>query len=228
MALSLTNTLGNICTEALALLNVIDDENAVPSEDMGRAAKQLQLMLRTWQTEGVTLWMRRELPITTVPSTASYDLSVNTISADQIIQVVILENGDTIQTPLREISRQHYLTLTDRTIEGKPTYYYPQFTGTDEDITLWPVPDDVYSLKVDYKLRFTGQDERTDVIELPDYWLEAAVWNLAERLLTPYGKDGTPMAQKVMGRAKDLYDTAAAFDVIQNGGGEVQFTPEWR
>jgi hypothetical protein len=228
MALFVTNTLGNICTEALALLNVIDNEASVPAEDMERAAKQLQLMLKTWQAEGATIWMRREVEFATVDGTAGYDLVDKSITTFEVVSAVIQESGDDERTQLRAISRQEYMRLSDHTLEGKPIYYLTQFTHNDEDITFWPVPDAIYDVKVDYKLAFTNQDERTDTLEIPNYLMEAAAWCLAERLLVPYGKSGTPMAEHIIVRAKDLYDTAMAFDVIQDGGGVVQFVPEWR
>lgn len=228
MALFVTNTVGNICTQALGKLNVIDDRNSVPAEDMEVAAKELQLMLKSWALEGAPIWMRREATINTVDGTAGYDLSANTVTTQEIIQIAILENGDSVQSLLTPISRQQYLALTDRTTEGKPVHWWPQFTNTDEDFTLWPVPDAVYNLKVDYRLSYTNQDERTDTLEIPDYMLDATIWGLAARLLPEHGMDGTPRGEHVMMRAADLYATAMAFSVIQDGGGEIQFRPDWR
>ncbi len=223
MALFVTNTLGNICTEALALLNVVGDEESVPARDMGRASKQLQLMLKSWAAQDVQIWMRRRDDISTVDGTAGYDLSTSSISTPEIVSVSIVESGDVNELPLRAINREQYLQIVDKTIEGRPVHYYPQFTENDEDINLWPVPDTVYTLKVDYRLAFTNQDERTDTVEIPDYWLEAASWCLAERLIVPYGKSGQPMADEIHSRAADLYATAAVRDITQDGGGEVQF-----
>jgi hypothetical protein len=121
------------------------------------------------------------------------------------------------------------MAISDRTTAGKPVYYWPQFTHNDEDITFWPVPDlSTYTLTVDYRLAYTDQDERTDVVEVPAYWLEAVSWNLAERLIVPYGKAGTPSAQHIIARAADLYANAAVFDAVQDGGAEVQFVPGYQ
>ena len=227
--LYVTNTLGNICTEALALLNVVDDEASVPAEDMARAAKQLQLMLQTWGINGPTIWMRREVEFSTVASTPSYDLVTDAaITTEHIVAVGRYESGEDVRSPLTPLSREAYIHLSDRTTEGPPTYYWPQFTSTDQDITFWPVPDAIYDIKVDYRLSFTNQDERTDVIELPYYFIEAAIWCLADRLIVPFGKANTAEAKIIIPRAYDLYATAAAVDVIQDGGGEVQFSPARR
>src|SRR5688500_3656252 len=104
MALYVTNTVGNLCTEALALLNVVDDEASVPAEDMDRASKQLQLMLKSWAAQDVQIWMRRESSaIDTVASTSNYDLSSNSLTSSEVVGVLIAENGDSVRTPLKAI-----------------------------------------------------------------------------------------------------------------------------
>jgi hypothetical protein len=229
MALYVTNTVGNLCTQALKKLQVVDDPNSVPAEDMDHAAQELQLMLKSWVMEGATIWMRRESSaIDTVAGTANIDLSTNSLTSSEVVGVSIAENGDSVRTKLKPISRADYFALSDRTTEGKPVYFWPQFTSTDQDITLWPTPDAVYDIYIDYRLDFTSQDERTDVIEVPDYMLDAIVWNLAARMLPEYGKSGKPEGQHIIAQAKDLKDTAMTYDTIQDGGGVVTFVPDWR
>ena len=78
-------------------------------------------------------------------------------------------------------------------------------------------------MKLDNKLRFTNQTVTTAEIEIPRYWLKATIWCLARDLTAPYGFVGTPLGMKFEAEAQKLYDTAAAFDNIQQGGGELRF-----
>jgi hypothetical protein len=189
----------------------------------------LQLMLKSWAAQDVQIWMRRESSaIDTVAGTAGYDLSSNSLTSAEVVGVSIAENGDDVRTKLKPISRADYFALSDRTTSGKPVYFWAQFTATDQDITLWPTPDAVYDIYIDYRLDFTDQDERTDAIEVPGYWMEAISWCLAERLIVPYGKSGTPLAQEIHARAADLYANASVMDIRADGGGVVTFVPDWR
>ena len=92
-------------------------------------------------------------------------------------------------------------------------------------MTLWPVPDATYKIRLDLKKPFTELDGENDAIEVPGYWMRAIVWSLAEELIPDFGLSGTQDAAMISVKAEDFRQTAAAHEVVQDGG-EVRMVPD--
>ena len=226
MAYYVTKTMSSIVSEALGLLNVVEAQDEPDNVDMQRGAKALQMMLESWQAEDLTLWMRRRNELYITEGLADYDLSDTGDNVIELLYASLVDPDDEeeAETPLSIISRQDYLEQTNKLTEGTPTMVWLSYDEDDTaTVTFWPTPDDDYKVKLDYKLRFTNQTVTTAEIEIPRYWLKATIWCLARDLTAPYGFVGTPLGMKIEAEAQKLYDTAAAFDNIQQGGGELRF-----
>lgn len=228
MTFYVTKTATGLVTEALAMLRVIDENAPLQGFDLERGSKHLDMMLKSIQAEGATLWMRRRECLDLVEGTADYVLSDEGITTIEVVQASI---GTPDSTPDDElivsiVSRSDYMDMPGKDIQGRPTQIW---FHTDEDegaqVTVWPTPDASYVLKLDHREPFSSITDTNAEIEVPDYWVEAIVYGLAKRCAFPFGRTGTPTYQEIKDLAKDLYDTAAAFDIIQDGGGEIRFAP---
>lgn len=109
---------------------------------------------------------------------------------------LVNENGNEI--PMRRLSRQEYMNLSDKTTEGSPyTYYFDKLEGIDNISSSNPVmyvytePDNLREyLKYDVVKTIDDIDTvGSDNFYFPDEWLEAITYNLAVRLATAYGKE---------------------------------------
>lgn len=228
MTLYVTKTIRDLVTEALRVLNVVEGTSEPTAGDMLRGARALQTMLKTLQSEGMTIWLRRDADITIAESVADYDMANEGLSIRELVYASIIEEDDEEEheQPLAILSRLDYKQQPDKAVQGKPTQVYFNVTETDQTLIFWPTPDDTFTVRIDYRQEFTNQTDENDEIEVPDYWIEALIYKLAERLLIPYGFSGTPTSQEVRFMSKDLYDTASAFDVVQDGGGIIHFVPD--
>ena len=92
-------------------------------------------------------------------------------------------------------------------------------------VTVWPVPDQDYVLFLDHREPFSNITNAATEIEIPDYWMGAVIYNLQVRCAMAFGVSGTVRYNEIKILAKDLYDTAAAMDIVMDGGGEVRFAP---
>ncbi len=228
MALYVTKTMSSIVSEALLLLNKIDAQDEPDDTDMARGCRTLQMMLEAWQAEGLNLWMRRRGEIFLTDGIAEYDLADTGDDAVELLHISLVDADDDEESEgtVSIISRQDYLEQPNKLTEGRPNMVWFSYNEDDEaTLTFWPVPDDEYKVKVDYKTRFTNATVATTEVEVPRYWLKAVIYSLADDLATAYGMVETVRGQKINAKAKELYDTAAAFDNIQQGGGDIRFVP---
>lgn len=216
-----------LVTEALAMLGVIDENAALQPFDLERGTKQLGLMLKSIQAEGATLWMRRRLTVDLIEGDVDYILSDNSITALDVVQATVSTDEEgTDELPVTMISRRDYMDFPDKTATGRPVQVW--FHSDEDDgptVTVWPVPDASYVLNLDHREPFSNITNPSSEIEIPDYWMEAIVYGLAKRCGFPFGKVGSPEYAGIVQMAKDLHDTAAAFDIIQDGDGEIRFAP---
>lgn len=227
MALTVTKTCRGIVTEALEKLQVVDSEEAISANDFSKAARALNLLLLSLQMETQTIWKRARVEITCVDGTAEYTpaFSDTTTAGMELVQAMCGDTAGDNEMPLTIISRLDYMEQPDKESEGRPTMIWFHVTNAAGKVTLWPVPDAAYVVKLDLKKPFTELDGESDAIDCPSYWMEAIVWALAARLLPDFGLTGTNDASYIVAQAKDLMDTAAAYEVIQDGG-EVRMVPD--
>lgn len=227
MALTVTKTVRGIVTEALEKLGVVDADQGIASSDFNKAARALNLMLQSWQAEVQTIWKRSRVEITCVDGTSEYTPAFSGTNTDamDVTQAMCCDTSGDDEMPMTIISRQDYMEQPDKDAEGRPTMLWFRVTNAAGKVTLWPVPDAAYVVKLDLKEPFTALDDENDAIDAPTYWVEAIVYGLASRLVDDFGLAGTETGARVSIRAEDLYDTAAAYEVVQDGG-EVRFVPD--
>lgn len=227
MALYVAKTATGLVTEALSLLEVVDETVALPDALLEIASRQLGMFLQSIQAEGATLWMRDRLTVDLIEGESEYILSDNSITALDVVQVTVSTDEDgTDELPASIISRRDYMDRTDKTSTGRPVQIW--FHSDEDDgptVTTWPVPDDSYVLNVDYRKPYAGITDSTVDVEVPDYWVEAIVYGLAQRCGINFGKAGTPRYAEIKEMARDLRNTASAFDITMDGEGEIRFAP---
>lgn len=233
MALYVTKTMSSIVSEALLLLNKIDAQDEPDATDMARGCRTLQMMLEEWQTEaGLELWIQRRGEIFLSEGITDYDMSD---TGDDVIELTHIslvdadaeaETDEESELTVSIISRQDYLEQPNKFVQGQPNMVWFHFDEDDTaTLTFWPTPDDDYRAKVSYKARFTNATVTTTEIQIPRYWLKAVIYGLADDLATAFGSVETVRGQKINAKAREYYDKAAAFDNIQQGGGEIRFVP---
>lgn len=228
MTYVVTKSISDIVSEAFRLLNIIDGEQDPDATQMTRGARMLQIMLKSLQAQGPQMYLRRDIDIQLVASVVDYPMSAEPTDIIELISATVVDPADTneIERPVTIISRSDYEDQLNKLVTSTvPNMIVFETTDTDSTILVWPVPTESWILRLDARIKFTEFTLTTDEIEVPDYWIEAIIYRLAERFIIPFGRSGTPTAQEVRFMAADLYNTAAAFDVEQDGGGEVRFVP---
>ena len=103
--------------------------------DARTARRSLNLMFADWANRGLNLWTVSSATVTLTQGTATVTLGSDVVS---ILEVVL--RRDNTDYVLNQISRTDYVTLPDKTTQGRPSQFW--FNRQIEPvINLWAVPE---------------------------------------------------------------------------------------
>lgn len=193
------NLVGNdLVQEAYQLCGLDSEGEAITAKMYTDGRRSLNLILKDWGAKE-RLWLRTEAtPLTLVTDTASYALTPDSQKPLRILSVR-RRNSDSIDTPMRMLSRQEYFDLPNKTTAGPPVcwYYDPQTTaGT---LYVWPRPAAAdateYTLPYTYLRRMDDIDSSSNDADIPQEWLRALAYTLATELALKNGIAGDLRAE---------------------------------
>lgn len=209
---AVTGTL--LAQDAFALLNVFLPGEALPSADGTYALRLLNDMLSEWaqRTQLIPLVSRNAFPTVSnqggpnnpytigiggnfnVPKPANQ----NSITAANL---VLTTSSPTVRIPLGIYTDDAYDANAIPDLANlQPTglYYNPTYQGDLGSIFLWPVPSVNYNLLELFLQQAVAQfADLSTIYYVPDGWLKALKYNLADNLQTPYGKQLSQAAQRI-------------------------------
>ena len=122
---------------------------------MRTARRSLNIMSMEWANRGLNLWTIDQQTQVLTAGTATYTLPEDTI--DMIEQIVrITSGGQSTDYNLERISVSTYAQIPNKATQGRPVQVYVQRIGGGSaqggttaqlsQYTLWPVPDQAYSV----------------------------------------------------------------------------------
>lgn len=220
-----------VVEEALAELGVLAAEESLSAWEQTRGLKRLNMLLKSWQADGVYPWTLTEDSFTLVQGTASYLFGTGGTKTyvpfdlgepDAAVRIT----RSSVDRPLREIGRRDYFALPNKTTQGNPTQYYYDRQRESGTLYLWPTADaGLGTLKYTYRRSLFDIDAATETLDLPQEWGRAVVKNLADDMAVIYGKAGSPRAQKIALDAKMAKDSVADYAFAQ-GASSVTIMPD--
>ena len=135
--------------------------------DLRTATRSLNLLLADWANRGLNRWTMQQSSQAITAGTSNYNLGIDTID---ILSAVIRTGSGTTQTDisLSRISRDAYLSITNKNSTGKPTQFYVD-RQINPIVKLWPTPDSVetYTLIFDRLVRMDDADAATNTLDVP-------------------------------------------------------------
>lgn len=156
----------------------------ITAEDMEQGVESLNLMLKTWSAKP-HLWIQTEGLTPLVAGQAAYSIP----KARRVSSVRRRING--IDTPMNLLSRQEYYALPNKAGSGMPVSWYFDPQQSTRTLYLWLVPDAAIAAQTTIHYSYMRVIEDIDALEndpdVPQEWLEALVYNLADRLANSYG-----------------------------------------
>jgi len=119
--------------------------------DLRTARRSLNMLLLEWQNRGLNLFTIEAGTLALTAGTAEYALPTDTID---LIEHQLRSGTGTSQTDtaVTRVSVATYAQQTNKNTQARPTQIYINRGATEVTATLWPVPDQSYTLAY-YRLK---------------------------------------------------------------------------
>lgn len=160
------------------------------------------------------VWMEKSTTFPTVAGTTTYALP------DTVVEEITLRIANQ-SMPLRYMSREQFLQEYPggwtTTGNGLPTMYVPSAEASNNalQIDLWPTPDAVYTVTMDYRARVTPLSADGDYTVIPPEHEDYIVYAAAAECLTLLGDQ---RAEYMASRAEESWRTAWRLDETKLNG----------
>jgi hypothetical protein len=162
------------------------------------------------------LWIRTERSVTLVAGQAAYTLTPKPLRVLSVRRRATY-GSDVTDIPMSEMSRQEYYDQPIKTTSPSTpvSWHYEPGTSTGT-LYVWPAPASSiiasHGLQVTYLRRMDDMVSANDDLDMPQEWLQAVIWNLADDLSTEYPITDPYLAAKVTKKAADTLAQAKGFD----------------
>lgn len=191
---------------------------AIAVEHMSDAGFEANLLLCQWASLTPNLFLSELKSEELTEGTATYTLDPE-IVAIQLAYIQTSTGGQVTDRPLGPMSTVEYAAQPNKEVQGFPTSYWFNRQITPQ-ITLWPVPDSVYTYTLYLRCVRQAQDATMPNgmnVEIPYRFNTAFVDGLADRLGAVYPEAakqalGPNFAAILDARAQKSWDIAASQD----------------
>ena len=147
--------------------------------DIRIARRALNFLMDEWANRGLNLWTVEERTISCVVGTATYVLPTDTVD---LLEHVIRSTDGTLDYVIRRLAVGEYSNLTLKQQQSRPTTIYIERLVAPQ-VTLWPVPDDTYTLVYWALTRLEGLSSgTTGTPDMPNRFRPALCAGIAKRV----------------------------------------------
>ena len=130
--------------------------------DAKTARRSLNLMFADWANRGLNLWTVKQGVLTLTAGQAQETLTADVVD---LLEVVLRRDGTDYE--LDRISRGDYMTLPDKTTQGRPSQFYFD-RQVAPVINIWAVPENSTDQLVYYYVqRIQDADTLTNTTDMP-------------------------------------------------------------
>lgn len=219
---------------ALRICGVLDPESgSATATQLTVGAEALNILVKALEADGMPLWAIKKKTITLTASQANY--TVSSLSIGRPLKIVAAYRTDSsgtdpIDTPMRVITRDEYISRSSKSTEGVPLeiWYDPQLTNALATVYVYPTPSSTvatdYTVSIYYQAPFEDFDASTDTPDFPQEWYKCIKWMLANELAYEYGVPG-PILDRISMKAELEHNKVLDMGMEE---GSVYFMPEMR
>jgi len=181
--------------DSLELIGAKAPDESITDSELQSGVRRLNMMLKTWQTDGLQLWQRRSVtvPLIADQNTYTFGPSGQDVTVGRPLRILKVMRTDTSanDVELFKLSQDQYKEQTPKTTTAVPVNYYYDPQLTNGSLYVWPTPGTTeaseYTLDVLYHKPADDMDTATDDFEFPQEWLETIMYGLALKLAPIYG-----------------------------------------
>lgn len=180
------------------------------SADAATGLRHLNLMLKSWQADSAgNQWRIAEIAISWPASTAAVTLNTNYLRLSNLRY----RSGGVDQV-IDFVSLSDYALIPTKTQVGAPLQATLRKTRDSLEMVVWPVPSAITALYMDGERVIEDVTDLAQTIDVPQEWLETAIYALAARLIIPFKMivSDAATAGEIKARAATLYQTLKESD----------------
>jgi len=181
----ITNTLtaSQMINLALEEIAVIPSGGTPEADEAETARLRLNMMLLSWQSNGVNLWREADATVTFTAGTATMTLAPRCLD---VIDAAVVQSS-TFERTIQRWETGEYRMIPNKAASGSPTAYTLTKGTTAITMTLWPVPAVDTDINYTYARGTEMVTDITETVDIPQEWAECIVYNLAARLANTFG-----------------------------------------
>ncbi len=160
--------------------------------DARTARRSLNLMFAEWANRGLNLWTVNQATINLVQGTSLYTLASDVVDT---LDVVLRRNNTDFE--VQRISRGDYVTLPNKTTQGRPSQYYLDRQITPQ-LNLWSVPENSTDQIIYYYVRrIEDADDLVNTTDMPFRFYPCMVAGLAYYMAVKRAPDRIQMLKSI-------------------------------
>jgi len=142
--------------------------------DAKTARRSLNLMFAEWANRGLNLWTVKQATITLTAGQGQ-----ETLNADVVDMLEMVLRRDGTDYEIDRLSRGEYLTLPNKTTQGRPSQFYFD-RQIQPVINMWPVPENsTDQIVYYYVIRIEDADTLVNTTDMPFRFYPCMVAGLA-------------------------------------------------
>jgi len=199
MSQPLPTTPRDIVNLALKTANVVGVGQSSLPEDINDCFNMLNMMIAQWQRRRYMVYNLKTVSITATGAT-SYTIGLgqqfNTERPAKIEAAFIRMQGGSplpVDYPLQVLrAKEDYDRISIKTLNAFPQYVFYDSAFPVGNVFVWPVPNNQYQIFLTVMTQLQAFQNLSEVIVMPNEYLDALQWNLADRILTIYGLPENP------------------------------------
>ena len=210
-----TLTIGQAATRAYRLLGNLEPP-WVPSDDqMTQAILAANMLTNGWESDGINLWRQEQRTITVPAMARSVEITPYVLGVEQASWVV-QPSPNMFKRPMGYYSYVDYFNLPNPEAQSQsgPSIYMFDKQAETSTLWLWPLPTNGGTIIASVGRSVNDITSENDTLDLPTEWIEAFVYNLADRLMDDQAVAAADpqTAERIALHAQVLYGKMLNFD----------------
>ena len=199
MSQPLPTTPRDIVNLALKTANVVGVGQSSLPEDINDCFNMLNMMIAQWQRRRYMVYNLKTVSLQATGAT-SYTIGLgqqfNTERPAKIESAFFrMQSGSPLPVdyPLQVLrAKEDYDRISIKTLNAFPEYVFYDSAFPVGNVYVWPVPNNQYQIFLTVMTQLQSFQNLSEVIVMPNEYLDAMHWNLADRITAMYGMPQNP------------------------------------
>jgi hypothetical protein len=199
MSQPLPTTPRDIVNLALKTANVVGVGQSSLPEDINDSFNMLNMMIAQWQRRRYMVYNLKTVSLTATGAT-SYTIGLgqqfNTERPAKIEAAFFrMQSGSSLPVdyPLQVLrAKEDYDRISIKNLNAFPEYVFYDSAFPIGNVYIWPVPSNQYQIFLTVMTQLQAFQNLSEVIVMPNEYLDAMQWNLADRITAMYGLPQNP------------------------------------